>query len=44
MVAVIDIDLPSLDGQARRTCYDQLPACRVVVLTGLSQPGNLPEP
>jgi two-component system response regulator DesR len=41
-VAVIDIDLPGLDGlSAADQLRDQLPACRVVVLTGLSQPGNL---
>jgi two-component system response regulator DesR len=41
-VAVIDIDLPGLDGlSAADLLRDQLPACRVVVLTGLSQPGNL---
>jgi two-component system response regulator DesR len=41
-VAVIDIDLPGLDGlSAADLLRDQLPECRVVVLTGLSQPGNL---
>ena len=41
-VAVIDIDLPGLDGlSAADLLRDQLPACRVVILTGLSQPGNL---
>lgn len=41
-VAVIDIDLPGLDGlSAADLLREQLPACRVVVLTGLSQPGNL---
>jgi two-component system response regulator DesR len=41
-VAVIDIDLPGLDGlSAADLLHDQLPSCRIVVLTGLSQPGNL---
>ena len=41
-VAVIDIDLPGLDGlSAADLLRDKLPACRVVILTGLSQPGNL---
>jgi two-component system response regulator DesR len=41
-VAVIDIDLPGLDGlSAANLLRDQLPDCRIVVLTGLSQPGNL---
>src|SRR5256885_6883738 len=41
-VAVLDIDLPGMDGL---TAADQLhravPDCRALVLTGLSQPGNL---
>jgi two-component system response regulator DesR len=41
-VAVIDIDLPGLDGlSAADLLHDQLPSCHIVVLTGLSQPGNL---
>lgn len=41
-VAVIDIDLPGLDGlTAAEQLYHQLPACRTLVLTGLGQPGNL---
>jgi two-component system, NarL family, response regulator DesR len=41
-VAVIDIDLPAVDGltaaaELRRT----LPACRILVLTGLGQPAQL---
>ena len=41
-VAVLDIDLPGLDGlSAAEQLYDQLPECRALVLTGLSQPGNL---
>jgi two-component system response regulator DesR len=41
-VAVIDIDLPGLDGlSAAAALHERLPACRTVVLTGLSQPGNL---
>jgi two-component system response regulator DesR len=41
-VAVVDIDLPGMDGlTAAEQLYQRLPACRTLVLTGLSQPGNL---
>jgi two-component system, NarL family, response regulator DesR len=41
-VAVVDIDLPGLDGlSAAAQLHEQLPSCRILVLTGLSQPGNL---
>ncbi len=41
-VAVVDIDLPGIDGlTAAEQLYDRLPECRTLVLTGLSQPGNL---
>jgi two-component system, NarL family, response regulator DesR len=41
-VAVIDIDLPGLDGlSAAASLRDRLPSCQTLVLTGLSQPGNL---
>ena len=41
-VAVVDIDLPGLDGlSAAEALHEQLPSCRTLVLTGLSQPGNL---
>ena len=41
-VAVFDIDLPGLDGlSAAETLHERLPSCRTLVLTGLSQPGNL---
>ena len=41
-VAVIDIDLPGLDGlSAAEALHERLPSCRTLVLTGLSQPGNL---
>jgi two-component system, NarL family, response regulator DesR len=41
-VAVVDIDLPGLDGlSAADLLAQRLPECRVLVLTGLSQPGNL---
>src|SRR5438045_1944999 len=41
-VAVIDIDLPGLDGlSAAEALYEQVPSCKTLILTGLSQPGNL---
>jgi two-component system, NarL family, response regulator DesR len=41
-VAVLDIDLPGLDGlTAADHLHQHLPECRTLVLTGLSQPGNL---
>jgi two-component system response regulator DesR len=41
-VAILDIDLPGLDGlSAAEQLHRRLPECRVLVLTGLSQPGNL---
>jgi two-component system response regulator DesR len=41
-VAVVDIDLPGLDGlSAAKLIHERLPSCRTLVLTGLSQPGNL---
>ena len=41
-VAVLDIDLPGMDGlTAAEQLHQRLPECRALVLTGLSQPGNL---
>jgi two-component system response regulator DesR len=41
-VAVLDIDMPGLDGlSAAEQLSARLPECRTLVLTGLSQPGNL---
>jgi two-component system response regulator DesR len=41
-VAVLDIDLPGLDGlTAAERLHQQLPTCRTLVLTGLTQPGHL---
>ncbi|MGI8329593.1 response regulator transcription factor [Actinomadura scrupuli] len=41
-VAVVDIDLPGMDGlTAAGELYERLPECRALVLTGLSRPGNL---
>jgi two-component system, NarL family, response regulator DesR len=41
-VAVLDIDLPGVDGlTAAEQLHAALPECRTLVLTGLSQPGNL---
>ncbi len=41
-VAILDIDLPGLDGlTAAEQLHQLLPECQTLVLTGLSQPGNL---
>jgi two-component system, NarL family, response regulator DesR len=41
-VAVLDIGLPGLDGlAAAELLHEVLPDCRILVLTGLSQPGTL---
>jgi two-component system response regulator DesR len=41
-VAVLDIDLPGVDGlTAAEQLHTAVPQCRTLVLTGLSQPGNL---
>jgi two-component system response regulator DesR len=41
-VAIVDIDLPGMDGLAAADLlHVRLPDCRTLVLTGLSQPGNL---
>jgi two-component system response regulator DesR len=41
-VAVVDIDMPGLDGlSAADQLHGKLPECRTLVLTGLSQPGHL---
>jgi len=41
-VAVLDIDLPGIDGlTAAGQLHEQLPECQSLILTGLSQPGNL---
>ncbi|MBO2449107.1 response regulator transcription factor [Actinomadura barringtoniae] len=41
-VAVIDIDLPELDGiTAAGALRERLPSCRVLILTALSKPGQL---
>jgi two-component system, NarL family, response regulator DesR len=41
-VAIIDIDLPDIDGlSAASLLHDQIPTCRILVLTAFSQPGNL---
>jgi two-component system, NarL family, response regulator DesR len=41
-VAVLDIDLPGLDGlTAAEQLSQRLPECKTLVLTGLGQPGNL---
>ena len=41
-VAVVDIDLPIMDGlTAAAELHRCLPTCRVLVLTGLNQPGQL---
>lgn len=41
-VAVLDIDLPGLDGlTAAERLHQRLPECQTLILTGLSQPGHL---
>jgi two-component system response regulator DesR len=41
-VAILDIDLPGLDGlTAAEQLHERLPECQTLVLTGLGQPGNL---
>ncbi|MFC9972317.1 DNA-binding response regulator [Spirillospora sp. NPDC127200] len=41
-VAVLDIELPGLDGLAAAAeLHERLPRCRVLILTGLARPGNL---
>jgi len=41
-VAVLDIDLPGLDGlSAADLLHEHLPECRTLILTGLTQPSNL---
>src|ERR1700754_20347 len=41
-VAVLDIDLPGMDGlEAAVELRDKLPSCRAVMLTGLGKPGHL---
>ncbi|WP_433249499.1 response regulator [Actinomadura nitritigenes] len=41
-VAVIDIDLPGLDGvTAAAALHERFPNCRVLILTALSRPGQL---
>jgi two-component system, NarL family, response regulator DesR len=41
-VAVLDIDLPGMDGlSAAEALNRHLPNCQILVLTGLSQPGHL---
>lgn len=41
-VAVIDIDLPGMDGlTAAALLHEQLPSCRTLILTSLGRPGTL---
>ncbi|MBQ1048139.1 response regulator transcription factor [Micromonospora sp. C51] len=41
-VAVVDIDLPGVDGlTAAADLHQRLPQCRTLILTGLGRPGNL---
>lgn len=41
-VAIIDIDLPGLDGlTAAAELHEQLPDCRTLILTSLGRPGTL---
>ncbi|ONI76104.1 DNA-binding response regulator [Actinosynnema sp. ALI-1.44] len=42
-VAVVDIDLPHVDGlTATAELREKVPGCQVLILTGLARPGNLP--
>jgi two-component system, NarL family, response regulator DesR len=41
-VALLDIDLPGVDGlTAAAELHQRLPACRVLILTGLARPDSL---
>ncbi|WP_377270041.1 DNA-binding response regulator [Peterkaempfera sp. SMS 1(5)a] len=41
-VAVIDVDLPGIDGlTAAASLHDRLPGCRTLILTSLGRPGTL---
>jgi two-component system response regulator DesR len=41
-VAVLDIDLPAVDGiTAAAVLREKVPACRILILTGLGRPGDL---
>ncbi|MGK5627331.1 response regulator transcription factor [Streptomyces sp. URMC 123] len=41
-VAIIDIDLPGIDGlTAASELHEQLPTCRTLILTSLGRPGTL---
>jgi two-component system response regulator DesR len=41
-VAVLDIDLPGIDGiRAAALLHEQVPECRTIILTSLGRPGNL---
>ncbi|URM89880.1 response regulator transcription factor [Streptomyces sp. MRC013] len=41
-VALIDIDLPGLDGISAATrLKETLPCCRILIVTGLARPGNI---
>lgn len=41
-VAVIDIDLPGIDGlTAAALLHQRLPSCRTLILTGLGRPGTM---
>ncbi|MFD5427836.1 DNA-binding response regulator [Streptomyces sp. NPDC127084] len=41
-VAIIDIDLPGIDGlTAAAELHEQLPSCRTLILTSLGRPGTL---
>ena len=41
-VAVLDIDLPALDGiTAAATLIERLPSCRILILTAMGQPGQV---
>jgi two-component system response regulator DesR len=40
-VAVLDVDLPGVDGLTAARLHERLPGCRTLILTSLGRPGTL---